>query len=91
MTDLNLKTDTRQADWRRANPEKYLAHVAVQRALKAGQLVKGVCEVCANPDVDGHHANYSEPLKVTWLCRAHHTRLHATGLDGDMFPVDVKP
>ena len=29
-----LKTDTRQANWRRANPSKYEAHLAVQRAMK---------------------------------------------------------
>lgn len=29
-----LKTDTRQANWRRANPGKYEAHLAVQRAVK---------------------------------------------------------
>lgn len=33
-----LKTDTRQANWRRANPAKYDAHLAVQRAVKAGDL-----------------------------------------------------
>lgn len=78
---LNLKTDTRQADWRRANPEKYLAHVAVQRALSAGELVKGPCEVCGDPTVDGHHDDYAKPLAVRWLCRQHHIRLHGGGED----------
>jgi hypothetical protein len=79
--ELNLKTDTRQADWRRANPEKYLAHIAVQRALGSGEIVKGVCEVCGDPAVDGHHDDYSKPLEVRWLCRQHHTRLHNGGED----------
>lgn len=35
-----LETDTRQANWRRANPGKYDAHLAVQRAVKAGELEK---------------------------------------------------
>lgn len=35
-----LKTDTRQANWRRANPAKYEAHLVVQRAVKAGELKK---------------------------------------------------
>ena len=86
MTDeLNLKTDTRQADWRRANPSRYRAHLAVQRALKSGALVKLPCEVCADTNVDGHHDDYSKPLDVRWLCRQHHVRLHATGVE-DMFP-----
>lgn len=82
---LNLTTDTRQANWRRANPERYRAHLAVQRALKSGELVKGVCEVCADPNVDGHHDDYSKPLAVRWLCRQHHVRLHNGGEDMFMF------
>ena len=87
MNELNLKTDTRQANWRRQNPEKYLAHVAVQRALANGDLAKGNCEICGDPTVDAHHDDYRKPLEVRWLCRRHHTRVHLTGCDGDFFPV----
>ena len=80
-TELNLKSDTRQANWRRANAEKYRAHLAVQRALTAGALVKGACEVCGETVVDAHHDDYDRPLAVRWLCRRHHTRLHACGED----------
>ncbi|MDX3978991.1 MAG: hypothetical protein QHC91_33215, partial [Shinella sp.] len=45
-SETMLKTDTRQANWRRANPGKYEAHLAVQRAVKAGELDKDTCEVC---------------------------------------------
>ncbi|KAB2716983.1 MULTISPECIES: hypothetical protein [Brucella/Ochrobactrum group] len=81
MIELNLKTDTRQANWRRSNPQKYLAHVAVQRALATGALIKQPCEVCGSRIVDAHHDDYSEPLAVRWLCRQHHTRLHNGGED----------
>lgn len=81
MIQLNLKTDTRQANWRRANPEKYLAHVAVQRALATGTLVKAPCEVCGSKAVDAHHDDYRKPLDVRWLCRRHHIRLHYGGED----------
>ena len=87
MNELNLKTDTRQANWRRQNPEKYLAHIAVQRALASGDVVKGRCEICGDPTVDAHHDDYRKPLAVRWLCRRHHTRVHASGCDGDLFPV----
>lgn len=80
-----LKTDTRQANWRRANPGKYDAHLAVQRAVKAGELEKQSCEVCGIEAVDAHHDQYDEPLRVRWLCRRHHTRLHHYG--EDMFPI----
>jgi hypothetical protein len=75
-----LKTDTRQADWRRANPGKYEAHLAVQRAVKAGELDKETCEVCGVEGVDAHHDQYDEPLRVRWLCRLHH-------YGEDMFPI----
>ncbi|WP_217678409.1 hypothetical protein [Falsochrobactrum tianjinense] len=81
MTELNLKTDTRQANWRRANAEKYKAHLAVQRALSSGELIKPPCEVCGDVQVDAHHDDYSKPLSVRWLCRQHHTRLHSGGED----------
>lgn len=81
MTELKLKTDTRQANWRRANPDRYLSHVAVQKALTQGKLVKGPCEVCGSRIVDAHHDDYSKPLAVRWLCRRHHSRLHAGGED----------
>lgn len=81
-----LKSDTRQANWRRANPKKYAAHIAVQRALSQGKIAKQACEVCGEPRVDAHHDDYSRPLKVRWLCRTHHTRLHKCG--EDMFKAD---
>lgn len=83
-----LKSDTRQTNWRRQNPNKYAAHIAVQRALSQGKLMKQPCEVCGAEVVDAHHDDYSKPLKVRWLCRTHHTRLHKCG--EDMFATDQK-
>jgi len=40
-----LKADTREANWPRANPAKFDAHLAVQRAVKVGYLEKQTCEV----------------------------------------------
>ena len=81
-----LKSQTRQANWRRANLAKYRAHLAVQRALVSGTLQKQGCEVCAHAVVDAHHDRYDEPLNVRWLCRRHHVRLHSGG--EDMFPIE---
>ncbi|WFR98651.1 hypothetical protein [Rhizobium tumorigenes] len=83
-----IESQTRQADWRRANPMKYNAHLAVQRAIVAGDLEKLGCEVCGHDAVDAHHDEYDEPLRVRWLCRRHHTRLHRYG--EDMFPLRSK-
>lgn len=81
MTELNLTTNTRQAHWRKRNAAKYLAHLAVQRALKSGDLVRHPCEVCGHPRTDAHHDDYNAPLEVRWLCRQHHTKLHNAGED----------
>lgn len=34
------------------------------------------CAVCGNPEVQGHHTDYNEPLDVMWLCRKHHRLVH---------------
>jgi hypothetical protein len=75
MMDLPPNT-TRQAYWRRQNPEKYEAHKAVANALNRGLLKKGKCVVCGSLRVDAHHDDYSKPLQVTWLCRRHHREAH---------------
>ncbi|MFC3167994.1 MULTISPECIES: hypothetical protein [Paracoccus] len=80
-----LKSETRQANWRRANLPKYNAHLAVQRALSSGALQRQSCEVCGAETVDAHHDRYDEPLNVRWLCRRHHVKLHHYG--EDMFPL----
>lgn len=48
----------------------------MRNALLRGDLVKGVCEVCSATRVDAHHDDYSRPLDVRWLCRAHHMEVH---------------
>lgn len=81
MTEPKLTTHTRQAHWRQRNAEKYRAHLAVQRGLNNGGLVRQACEVCGDPRTDAHHDDYSAPLEVRWLCRQHHIRLHHGGED----------
>jgi ribosomal protein S27AE len=48
------------------------AHAAVARALKDGRLKRKPCEVCGAETVEAHHADYSKPLDVRWLCKPHH-------------------
>lgn len=56
------------------------ARAAVRRALGRGELVRRPCAMkgrqCAGV-VDAHHSDYSQPLKVRWLCRRHHQMWHA--------------
>jgi hypothetical protein len=37
--------------------------------------VRQPCERCGGPS-EAHHADYSQPLVVSWLCKAHHRELH---------------
>lgn len=57
-------------------PEKYKARNSANYAKKIGKLQPKPCSVCGNLEINMHHNNYSEPLKVVWLCRKHHKRLH---------------
>jgi len=66
---------TRQ--WRKNNPEKWKAICAVNNAIRNGKLIKRPCEVCDDPESKGHHDDYNKPLKVRWLCQAHHSEHHA--------------
>lgn len=75
MTDVP-KPLSRQAQWRKDNPEKYRAHLRVAAAIRQGTLVKMPCKVCGQPRTDAHHIDYRQPLKVTWLCRFHHAAAH---------------
>lgn len=61
----------RQRAYRAANPEKYAARRAVQKALARGELVRQPCEVCGGK-AEAHHSDYSRPLDVRWFCRKHH-------------------
>ena len=49
----------------------------VAEAIKAGRLLIEPCAVCrATESVQGHHEDYTKPLRVLWLCASHHTKIH---------------
>lgn len=53
-------------------PEKNRARQKVAYAIRTGKLARKPCERCGNPKAQTHHADYSRPLEVTWLCFACH-------------------
>lgn len=67
--------------YRIANPgrdavSKWASQI-VRRAVKRGDIQKATaCERCLRSGValEGAHADYSQPLKVEWLCRTCHRR-----------------
>lgn len=52
------------------------AREAVADAVRSGRMNREPCERCGDVDSEGHHDDYSKPLKVRWLCRAHHREVH---------------
>jgi hypothetical protein len=63
-------------EWNKRNRVKRTAHKAVCMALKSGVLVREICIVCGIGETQAHHEDYSHPLDVVWLCRAHHAARH---------------
>ena len=54
-------------------PDKYRARTAVGNAVRDGRLTREPCEACGTTErVEAHHDDYSKPLEVRWLCKAHH-------------------
>jgi hypothetical protein len=54
------------------------AHQILYRAIDRGEVVRAdKCERCGGGEyVEGHHADYSEPLEVEWLCFPCHRQHH---------------
>lgn len=59
------------------NVDKDKARKILHRAIDAGIILRGVCEVCGIKEVDAHHDDYTRPLAVRWLCKEHHYAAHA--------------
>ena len=75
--DHRVRLNTaKTAEYRRKFPERYRANGLVAAAIRTGLLVKQPCACCGNIEVEAHHADYSRPLDVVWLCPAHHKEIH---------------
>lgn len=61
---------SRQHIGQRIYADKKRAMDKVRRAVQSGKLVKPeACCDCGQPrPLEAHHADYSKPLDVTWLC-----------------------
>lgn len=66
-----------QRRWRERNRLADWAHNATRSAIRRGLIERLPCAVCGAEKSEAHHPDYLDPLKVTWLCRAHHKAEHA--------------
>lgn len=57
-----------------ANDIKIKSRHKFQYAIKRGVIVRPTaCEMCGgNRNIQGHHADYTKPLDVRWLCQKCH-------------------
>lgn len=68
---------SRQARWSERNPLARWAHIATASAINRGLLTPEPCATCGEAKAEAHHPDHRQPLRVTWLCRPCHKRLHA--------------
>lgn len=63
--------------YRKNNPDKYKATSRINHLVEKGKLTKPIaCEVCGTVGrVEAHHADYSKPLDVMWVCKKCHYKL----------------
>ena len=64
--------------WRKGNADKLRAHRYLRRMVKKRLVAKSSrCEDCGiECNTQGHHADYSKPLTVNWLCPSCHRKRH---------------
>lgn len=62
--------------YRSSNPKKYVAHCAVNNAIRDKKIMRLPCELCGEEPAHAHHDDYTKPLEVRWLCPAHHRQWH---------------
>lgn len=57
-------------------PERFSATKKICRLINRGRIERGGCKICGKPKAEAHHFDYSTPLRVVWLCSAHHRAWH---------------
>lgn len=65
--------------WLNNNSDKRSAHITLNNSIRDGRVIKPEkCQLCGCPSnrLEGHHYDYSEPLKITWLCSKCHHLFH---------------
>jgi hypothetical protein len=78
--------------WMLLNQAKRNAHIKLGNAVRDGKIEKPEnCSICQSPSsrIHGHHADYSKPLDVLWVCPRCHVALHKKPL-GEFVPRRAK-
>ena len=70
-----------EKNWNEKNKFKVTCEKLLRYAVKFGKIKKLPCEFCGDKNSIAHHSDYSKPLKVIWLCRLHHRKIHYSSVD----------
>lgn len=78
----NAAARAKRKKYSELSPEQKLkakARCYAKEYKRRGKLVPKPCERCSAPaaDTQMHHADYSKPLQVQWLCAKCHLALHS--------------
>lgn len=65
--------------YRARNTDKVRARNLLNSAIRAGNIKRQPCEKCGCKRTSAHHADYSKPLEVQWLCIKCHGIAHRIG------------
>ena len=63
-------------------PVKFKAWKKASKAISEGRIIRQHCCICGNPQAEAHHTDYTQPFKITWMCRKCHGVAHKMGLGG---------
>jgi hypothetical protein len=76
--ESDKKHQDRKIARRRNEPILEAVRSRLRSAVRTGEIIKPLrCEKCgAEEELHGHHADYTKPLEVTWLCARCHRRAH---------------
>lgn len=76
--ESDKKHQGRKITRRRNEPILEAVRSRLRRAVRTGEIIKPLrCEKCGvEEELHGHHADYTKPLEVTWLCARCHRQAH---------------
>lgn len=67
-----MRTYRKSGRWGYEYTPQSKARAILNVYVRRGKIGKLPCHVCGTEKVEAHHADYSKPLRVVWICKKHH-------------------